>query len=194
MARLRYFLTFPIRSVSLLRKISSWHSDFLALIDFWKLDPEFNKIFDRASKTPGNHKLRCFMLYQFLKETGNLKGDVAEVGVYKGRSAKVIALTSEESNKNVYLFDTFRGMPETDPEKDNFFKKGAFSGTSLVEVRKFLSDCKNVIIYPGFFPDTAKPICEKPFSFVHVDVDIYRSVADCCQFFYPRMVGGGDSF
>lgn len=182
-----------VHLVDELRKVSSWHSNFLGLIDFWKLNPEFDEIFDRASKTPGNYATRCFMLYQFLKQIGNLEGDVAEVGVYHGRSAKVIALTFKKFNfkKNVCLFDTFTGMPEVEPDKDNFYQKGAFSDTSLVEAQEFLSDCENVTIYPGFFPDTAKPISEKKFSFVHVDVDIYRSVLDCCQFFYPRMVSKG---
>jgi O-methyltransferase len=25
---------------------------------------------------------------------------------------------------------------------------------------------------------------------VHIDVDIYQSVSDCCAFFYPRMLAG----
>ena len=29
------------------------------------------------------------------------------------------------------------------------------------------------------------------YCFVHVDADIYRSVCDCCAFFYPRLVQGG---
>ena len=177
--------------VDKLKKVSAWHSNFLGLIDFFKLDPEFNRLFERASKTPGNHVMRCFMLYQLLQQIGNLEGDVAEVGVYKGRSAKVIALTSGKFDKNVYLFDTFTGMPEVDPEKDNVYRKGDISDTSLAEVQKFLSDCKNITIYPGFFPDTAEPVRVKRFSFVHVDVDIYRSVLDCCKFFYPRLVSKG---
>ena len=28
------------------------------------------------------------------------------------------------------------------------------------------------------------------FAFVHVDVDLYSSVRDCCEFFYPRLSGG----
>ncbi len=177
--------------VDTLKKVASWHSNFLGLIDFWKLDPEFNKVIARASKAPGNYDIRCFMLYQCLKQTGILEGDIAEVGVYKGRSAKVIALTVEKQNKHVYLFDTFTGMPEVDPEKDNYYRKGAFSDTSLAEVQEFLADCQNVTIYPGFFPDTAEPVRERKFCFAHIDVDIYRSVLDCCQFFYPRLVSGG---
>ncbi len=174
-----------------LRKISEWHSNFLGLIDFWKDDPEFEVIFDKAQKTHGNNILRCFMLYQFLKLTDRLKGDVAEIGVYKGRTAKVLALTSEKLDKNVYLFDTFSGMPETDYNKDNFYKKGSFGDTSLLDVENFLSDCNNVAIYPRFFPETSTPVERNSFSFVHIDVDIYRSVLDCCEFFYPRMVKNG---
>jgi len=172
-------------------KISEWHSNFLGLIDFWKDDPEFGIIFDKAQKTNGNNILRCFMLYQFLKLTGRSKGDVAEVGVYKGRTAMVLALTSENLDKNVHLFDTFSGMPETDSGKDNFYKKGSFGDTSLSEVESFLSGCRNITIYPGFFPETSKPVEKMSFSFVHVDVDIYRSVLDCCEFFYPRMLNNG---
>lgn len=159
------------------------------LIDFWELNPKFNEIFRKTTARSGNPKERCYILYQLLKNTNNLEGDIVEVGVYRGRSAKVIALASP--NRNVYLFDTFTGMPEVDSMRDNFYQKGAFSNTSLDEVRKFLSECKNVTIYVGFFPDTAKPIAEKTFSFVHIDVDIYKSYIDCCKFFYPRMVEGG---
>ena len=180
-----------ISLVEELNKVSTWHSNFLGLIDFWENNPEFEIIFNSAQKTHGNNVLRCFMLYQFLKLTDKLRGDVAEVGVYKGRTAKVLALTSEKLNKNVYLFDTFSGMPETDPDKDIFYQRGAFSDTALSEVESFLSDCNNITIYPGFFPETSKPVEKMSFSFVHVDVDIYRSVLDCCEFFYPRMVKNG---
>ena len=174
-----------------LKKVSSWHSNFQGLIDFWKLDPDFNKIFADASRVQGNFQLRCFMLYQFINQVGGLDGDVAEVGVYRGRSARVIVLAAKKFKKKVFLFDTFAGMPETDSKRDNFYEKGAFSDTSYEKVKSFFSDCKNVSIYPGFFPDTAKPIVKKKFCFVHVDVDIYQSVKDCCQFFYPRLVKGG---
>ncbi len=174
-----------------LRKVSLWHSNFLGLIDFWKYDPDFKRLFSEASKAAGNYETRCFVLYQMFKQVDNLDGDIAEVGVYKGRTAKLLALTCEKSNKNVHLFDTFAGMPEVNPAKDNCYQKGDFSDTSLAEVQAFLSDCKNITIYPGFFPATAEPIKDKVFSFVHVDVDIYQSVLDCCRFFYPRLVSKG---
>jgi len=115
-------------------------------------------------------------------------GDCVEVGVFRGGSALVLASCFPE--RTFHLFDTFEGMPETDPTIDAH-KPGSFGNTSLEEVRTRLASCPNVRIYPGFFPDTAGPIRDLSFSFVHVDVDIRRSVADCCEFFWPRLNPGG---
>jgi O-methyltransferase len=81
-------------------------------------------------------------------------------------------------------------MPPTDPAKD-IHREGDFSDTSLESVKKYLKDCNNVRFYQGFFPDTSIPIINLQFCFVHIDVDIHKSVMDCCKFFYPRMVIGG---
>ena len=43
----------------------------------------------------------------------------------------------------------------------------------------------------GIFPDSANPIQEKKFSFVHLDADLYRSTIDCLRYFYPRLINGG---
>lgn len=61
----------------------------------------------------------------------------------------------------------------------------------LEDVKAFLKDCSNVRCYQGFFPATTGPIGNVNFCFVHVDVDIYKSVMDSCAFFYPRMLKGG---
>lgn len=133
---------------------------------------------------------RCFILYQFVKHTIGMEGDIAEVGVYKGGTAKLIAKVAAETTKTVHLFDTFCGMPLTDITKD-LHKEGDFSDTSLDEVRTYLKDCNNVQFYPGLFSDTSDAVSDLQFCLVHIDVDIYKSVADCCEFFYPRMVKGG---
>lgn len=133
---------------------------------------------------------RCFMLYQLAKYANAKPGQIAEVGVYKGGTAKLISKVAAETAKTVYLFDTFSGMPPTDITKD-LHRQGDFHDTSLDSVKKYLRDCKNVQIYQGLFPDTVAPVTDMEFCFVHIDVDIYKSVVDCCTFFYPRVVNGG---
>lgn len=117
-------------------------------------------------------------------------GDVAEIGVYKGGTAKLISKVVAGTNKTVHIFDTFQGMPPTDPSKD-LYKEGDFSDTSLDSVKEYLRDCNNIRFYQGIFSDTSGPVINLQFSFVHIDVDIYKSVLDCCKFFYPRMVKSG---
>ena len=68
-----------------------------------------------------------------------------------------------------------------------FHVRGEVSTTSLAGVTAFLKDFSNVKFYPGFFPATSEPVTNKLFSFVHIDVDIYQSVKDCCEFFFARL-------
>ena len=133
---------------------------------------------------------RCLMIYQMAKHASMMPGDVAEVGVYKGGTARVLAKTIEPQQKTLHLFDTFSGMPATDSNKD-LHKEGDFHDTSLEMVKAYLSDCNNLKYYPGVFPATAEAVEEISFCLVHIDVDIYDSVMDCCKFFYARMQRGG---
>jgi O-methyltransferase len=132
---------------------------------------------------------RCHILYQLAQQAVGQPGEIVEVGVYRGGTAFLLA-KAVAGKKRIHLFDTFAGMPDTDPQKD-LHNAGDFNDTSLQSVREFLSECDNVDIYPGFFPATATPVASRQFSLVHVDVDIYRSVLDCCLFFYDRMPAGG---
>ena len=134
-------------------------------------------------------KRRCLMIYQYAKQVSGLSGDVAEVGAYKGGTARLLAKAFEPEAKIIHLFDTFSGMPPPEPGKD-LHKEGDFDNTSLEEVKTYLDDCKNVRFYPGLFPDTSKPVENTTFCLVHIDVDIYKSVMDCCKFFYPRLQRG----
>ena len=129
------------------------------------------------------------MLYQLTLQTASLEGSLAECGVYRGGTALLFA-KSKPANKRLYLFDTFAGMPETNPEKD-FHLAGDFSDTSLAQVQNLLCGQSNVLFRPGFFPSTAKGLEQETFSLVHCDMDIHSAVLDSCQFFYPRLCCGG---
>ncbi len=131
------------------------------------------------------------MFKKFKPIVDNLKGDIAEVGVFQGRSAKNLASTFP--NKAIHLFDTFCGMPQPDPSIDSH-KKGDFAGTSLSTVQVYLKDFKNINYWPGFFPTTALLLTHLKFAFVNIDVDLYRSTKDCLDFFWPRLVKGGIFF
>jgi hypothetical protein len=128
-------------------------------------------------------------IHNWVKRTQAVPGDAAEVGVYKGASAKIIC--EGKGERRLHLFDTFKGLPDTDPTIDHF-KKGDMAGDNVEQVRAYLSQYSGLEFYEGIFPDSARQLAEKPvrFSFVHLDVDIYSATLDCLAFFYPRMSRG----
>jgi hypothetical protein len=131
---------------------------------------------------------KCFFLYTLVKSVQDREGEMAEIGVYKGGTGKLIAKANPR--KTVHLFDTFTGLPEMTFNLDKL-NTGTFSETSLAQVSDFLKDCPNVVIRPGTFPNTGKGLEDKKFCFVHIDTDNYQSIAECLKFFYPLMVVGG---
>jgi len=149
---------------------------------------EFQLLFNEIKAYTLVGRDRCFMLYQLAKYADAKEGEIAEVGVYKGGTGKLIAKTCPK--KPIHLFDTFSGMPATDETKDKH-RKDDFNDTSLKSVKKYLGDCENIRFYQGFFPDTSGPVANTKFCFAHIDVDIYQSVKDSLEFFYHRMVQGG---
>jgi len=138
---------------------------------------------------------RCYMLYQFCRRSLSLDGAAAECGVYTGSTAHLLSLVMSSHSLNgreLHLFDTFSGMPDLSiPERD-YHSPGDFSDTSLDYVRRRLQPFPFVKFHPGKMPDTFNQVAAVPaFSFVHVDVDIYPSVFECCKWFWPRLCPGG---
>lgn len=134
------------------------------------------------------------LVVQEIKEK-QLKGSVAEVGVYKGEFAKFINRAFPE--KKLYLFDTFEGFDKKDinVEVSNNFSSGDqdFSNTSVNEVLSKMSKKENCIIKKGYFPDSLDGL-EDSFCFVSLDPDLYKPILDGLEYFYPRLEKGGYIF
>ena len=131
----------------------------------------------------------AYTIYMSVKNTKKIPGDIAEVGSYRGGSAKLIC--KAKGNKTLHVFDTFEGLPEISIfDKKSPVKKRDYPAV-YESVKKYLSKYSNVRIYKGLFPTTAKPIINKRFSFVNLDTDLYESTLSGLKFFYPRMNTGG---
>ena len=135
----------------------------------------------------------AYMIYSLVKTQSKLDGNMAEIGVFQGGSAKLIC--EAKGTRNLYLFDTFEGLQNISDVDTHFGKKfwneNQFNNTDQKSVEKFLEKYKNVNVTKGIFPDSAEIIKELKFSFVHLDVDLYKSTIDCLKYFYPRLVNGG---
>jgi O-methyltransferase len=119
-------------------------------------------------------------------------GDVWECGVYQGGTAAMMAAVMGEKmpSKRLYLFDTFSGMPTTDPTQD-WHTEGDLAETSLESVRSYVGHSDACVFRPGFIPETFAGLESSQIAFAHIDVDIYRSVLDSVAFVWPRLSVGG---
>lgn len=181
-----HYEIFPYLTKLGFSNIHYFHSLLFTEKMYEKYDPDFLRIITEIGDKRGFDYEEGYTLYSSVKAVNNLSGEIAEVGVYQGSSAKLIA--EIKNNKNLYLFDTFEGLPET--SKNDQVKSGWLSNTSLESVQKYLSKYDNLFFFKGIFPKTTSSISNK-FCFVHLDTDLYQSTLDALTFFWPRMVKGG---
>ena len=126
---------------------------------------------------------------QIIKE--KIYGDVAELGVYKGNTAFMLAGLARQTGATAYLLDTFEGFSEEDLSGVDGNKMMEFADTSLEQVRALVGEA-NVRFVKGFFPDTSNQIpADARFSLVHIDCDLYQPFRAALHFFYDRLVPGG---
>jgi O-methyltransferase len=125
----------------------------------------------------------------------SLTGNVAELGVYKGKFAKHI--NHYFPDRTLYLFDTFAGFDkrDIDQEQSKNFSLGEqdFSDTSLEAVLKQMPYQQKCIPVKGFFPESAAGI-DDVFVFVSLDADLYEPIYQGLLYFYPKLAAGGYIF
>jgi len=119
-----------------------------------------------------------------------LEGDIAEFGIFQGGSLELLA--QHNAHKTVWGIDSFQGLPPAS-DKDNFHKEGDFKDVDSRAIYGYFKVCyPNVELLKGFSPKVFESINPyKKFALVHIDVDLYQSVKDGLDYFYPRMVDGG---
>jgi O-methyltransferase len=157
----------------------------------WQDVEDFPRLWPAASQRTLVDEARAQTLYQLARHATHLDGALAEIGVYRGGTASILAHVADRAGRKLHLFDTFAGMPETDVKRD-LLNSGDFADTSLAEVKRFLSSYSSPVFHQGEFPGTAGELPDgQRFSLVHVDADIASSVEACCAFFYPRLLPGG---
>jgi O-methyltransferase len=187
-------LNFIKRSIELFANKIGYHLHR----NFWEDDSVFIDIYNKIKSRTLLKPDKVYYLYKFAVYAKNLPGDVAEVGVYRGGSAKLAGLAFKDTSKRVLIFDTFEGFQSLDLSTQNDdpegFDKKAMSNTSLEEVKHYLREFSNFTFCKGVFPKSISQIPDYQsltFCFVYIDVDIYQSTMDCLDYFYPRLVPGG---
>jgi O-methyltransferase len=126
-------------------------------------------------------------LHETVLETNQIPGSLLEVGVYRGGSSRLMALTNPA--KRLFACDTFAGACDVDPSIDQI-AAGRFA-SDFTEVVGYLADVSNATLIPGPFSESQRLLEREVFSCVHIDVDTYRGTRQVLEFAYPRLTQGG---
>jgi O-methyltransferase len=92
----------------------------------------------------GHHLPTSYYLAENLLLQQNTEGPAIECGCFKGGMSAKLSVICKEIDKELYLIDSFQGLPCDEPTvfwrgKKGLFKKGEWKGT-LPEVTKNIED------------------------------------------------------
>jgi len=158
--------------------------------------PTFSELYRHFVHESKNHNSgdlgRLYLLLlniaRVLKD--DIQGDFAELGVYRGNTASILARAARASGRRLFLFDTFAGFDSAD-QMDTDRPSQAFTDTTLDSVKNFIgTDCVEYVV--GRFPDSlSRAKIADRFAVVHLDCDLYQPTAAGIDYFYPRLSPGG---
>ncbi len=142
-----------------------------------------------------------------------IPGAIVECGVWRGGSMMAVARTLLEldaADRELYLFDTFEGMPKPtehdvdfqgvsvldrwESQKHNRFVP-AEARASLGEVREAMEsvgyDAARIHFVKGMVEDTVPAQAPEQIALLRLDTDYYESTRHEMFELYPRLVHGG---
>ncbi|MHC4692689.1 MAG: TylF/MycF/NovP-related O-methyltransferase [Planctomycetota bacterium] len=162
----------------------------------WFTDKEYLGIWSKFTEGDNDVHERRFTLYYLAKSIREVDGDTAECGVYRGSGSYLILKANEGTSKLHHAFDSFEGLSEPDSmDKVKFERTFSWSKHDLSApedvVTSNLKDFDNLRFYKGWIPERFDEVKDTKFSFVHIDVDLYKPTLDSMEFFYDRMSQGG---
>ena len=122
-----------------------------------------------------------FKIFEILKETKNVKGDIVEFGVWNGNNLILIKKIIDylNINKKIIGFDSFKGMPKAD--ENNLF----IGDKNLIKYIINFFKLKNIQIIKDNFLNIKKyNKTFRRFSLIYIDCDLYTTtklILDDCS-------------
>ena len=162
----------------------------------------FKKIQNLDLKIDNRDTDKIILFTDLLKKIPK-EGVIVECGVATGFTLLILCKISRK--KKIYAFDSFEGFPQETSSNDQEklfevlkLQKWNYKFMTIDLVKKNLINNniskeevdQNVVFKKGFFPDSFEGFNEE-ISFLHLDVDLYKSYKDCLEFFFTKLKKGG---
>ena len=133
-----------------------------------------------------------------LEETLDSDGDVVEMGCYEGTTSLSLAkiLSRCKSDKKLYLYDSFEGLPEKSlndlsPAGDKF-TSGELRASKSELMKKFKrSNLPMPIVKKAWFSDLTPDDVPDEICFAFLDGDYYLSIRDSLRLVSNKMNDNG---
>jgi hypothetical protein len=145
-------------------------------------------------------RLESLLRLTRLVDSLNVPGAIVECGVANGGSAAAMAYAARDSQfeRDVWLFDSFEGLPPPTPEDGQQAHDEFYTGWCLGDIARVREIMDRLEVPParihavkGWFNDTL-PTAEVPsIAVLHIDADWYESVKLCLHRFYDSVEPGG---
>lgn len=130
-------------------------------------------------------------------------GDFIETGVWRGGAcifARGVFTAYSETDRRVFVADSFQGLPEPEPEKyaadagDKHFTQESLR-VSEADVRKHFEQFglldDRVVFLKGWFKDTLPTAPIEQLAVLRLDGDMYSSTIEAIEVLYPKLSPGG---
>lgn len=142
-----------------------------------------------APTDKGKKRMRYALMARLMRKAPR-RGSFLEIGVYRGKSARVIYIMAQsQKERKCYFYDTFEGHPHPfNRAKEPINGIGAHVPKSH-DLASLIKDCPDAVITKGEFPYSAVKM--QSIAFAHVDVDSYLSTRNTIAYIKPRMRRGG---
>lgn len=128
---------------------------------------------------------------------GQVRGDIVELGCYRGLTSIEIAklLKNKKSPKQLYLYDSFAGLPPKTEEDDSpaglQFKAGELPASKQEVLNLFKkSGFKIPIVKKAWFHDLAPSDLPDEIAMAFLDGDFYESIMDSLRLIWPKLAAG----
>lgn len=162
----------------------------------------YGKWIEKNDENAGDIPRLLSLMYNIKQVMGEgVPGAFAELGVYRGNSASVLAHYASLSQRTLYLFDTFEGFSERNFSTHDIDMDAQkyYADTSMDEVKSIVGDGPVCIkgLFPQSIPNELDGVSfadNVRFAVVSLDCDLYEPTKAGIEWFYPRLSPGGIMF
>lgn len=183
------------------------------LLGHGQVEPDFLEIYEQCRPFTMTTAQEMYNLWVATRHVvaRDLAGDFVECGVWRGGSAMVVACTllaSEESERRLFLYDTFEGMPEASEADTTYFGSSAgqvrtsvatpdgdWNLASIEEVRANLLSTgfpeDRLVLVKGKVEESIPGTVPERIALLRLDTDFYESTYHELEHLFPRLSSGG---